>query len=308
MRKKLLVIGCGYLGYHIANYSYNNKLDITVIGRTSDYVMRLNKNVRFIEAEISEATTLLSQELDSNTIVVYAVGSINATNSFDDLAEDLMDTYLPFVKLLNICAENNVKKFVFLSSAGTVYGDSHENLSETHCLQPINIYGLQKVYFENLLKIKNIESNLPYLVLRISNPYGGYQSPRKKQGIIPILFQKAAKGEILNLWTDINTTRDYIYIDDFMEIFARLVTYNENDVINIGSGMGTSLAEVIGIIENVTGKKIEIQFNTKLNMLNIKSNVLNISKMTRVTHFESITPIDKGIFKTYQEYYEKEWV
>lgn len=297
MKKETYVIlGCGYLGYHLANYFFNADKDVLIIGRYSHYVDKLHPSVTFYEANLFNVENY-EDIVPENSIVIHAVNHINSTNSFEDLEHDLQYNYTSFIKLVNICERKEVRKFVFISSAGTVYGDTQESLiREENPLKPVNIYGLQKMFFENLLRIKMLEShNFQYVVLRVSNPYGGQQDPLKKQGIIPILINKALSGEAMELWVSRNTIRDFIFINDFLEATSLIIknTKGRGDEFNVGSGQGNSLATVINLIEEATGREIEV-VNKIANTATIHSNTLNISKIREVG-FEPRYNLKEGI-------------
>ncbi|MFL1676650.1 NAD-dependent epimerase/dehydratase family protein [Paenibacillus dendritiformis] len=285
MKKETYVIlGCGYLGYHLANYFHYENKDVLIVGKSSYYADKLHPSITFYEANLFNVEDY-EDVIPADSIVIHAVNHINSTNSFDDLEYDLQFNYTSFIKLINICEQKDVHKFVFISSAGTVYGDTQVNLiQESHPLRPVNIYGLQKVFFENLLRIKMLESRkFQYVVLRVSNPYGGQQDPLKKQGIIPIMVNKALSGEPIELWVSKNTIRDFIFINDFLEATNLIIknTKGRGDEFNVGSGQGNSLATVIDLIEEATGRKIEV-VNKAASTATIHSNTLNISKVREI--------------------------
>jgi nucleoside-diphosphate-sugar epimerase len=298
MKQRLVILGCGYLGFHLANYFDELEYKVVVLGKKNLYASKLNAGIEFVDSALDK-TEVIDNLLDSKTIVIYAIGSINATNLFGDIVQDINNNYFSFINLLNVCSEKQVKKFVFLSSAGTVYGNNVETtIDEETPLNPINIYGLQKVYFEHLINIKSIETgHLPYYILRISNPYGGFQNPQKKQGIIPILIHKALNSQTFDLWADINTVRDYIYIEDFLHIFKLLLTNeNGNAIINIGSGTKTSIQSIIKLIESKTKKTIQIS-HKNVPGGKILSNTLNINNLVEITGFKPQINIEDGISK-----------
>lgn len=291
---KILIIGCGYLGSHLANYYNQQGWAVKIAGRSSIYVSHLDPEIEFFEIDITDFSQLHCI-IERDDVVLCATGSINATNVFVDVARDISEYYLSFVNLLNECANKKISKFVFLSSAGTVYGDVVTPARETDCLNPVNIYGLQKVYFENLIKIKQSESNqLPYIILRVSNPYGGVQNPHKNQGIIPVLINRAILREQFVFWGDVNSTRDFIYIDDFLKATYLSTTKQTNEVINIASGVGTTIKEVIEIVQEKVGSEIEMVYKTSNNKI-LMNNRLDISKLKQVIGYVPSTTIEKGI-------------
>ncbi|MGW9531059.1 NAD-dependent epimerase/dehydratase family protein [Paenibacillus terrae] len=290
----VVIIGCGYLGSHLANYFHEKAWSVTIIGRDSEYSHLLSEGIRFVGANINDMEEL-QKYIKQDDIVLYAAGSINATNMFSDVLADIESYYTSFVKLIEFCSYVKVKKFVFLSSAGTVYGNTLARAKEDDSMNPINIYGLQKVFFENLIKIKHNETNnLPYLILRVTNPYGGFQNPNKKQGIIPVLINKALNKEEFIFWGNIQAVRDFIFIDDFLEATFRAIKLVDQEILNIGSGVGTSISQVISIVEQRTNQKINIVYKNT-GQTTIMKNVVNTDKLNSLTGYYPSTTLEDGI-------------
>lgn len=299
--KQILIIGCGYLGSHLANFYLEKGWTVKIVGKQSYYTSLLREGILFNEVNVTNVTHLKDFIVEGD-IVLYAAGSLNATNRFPDILPDIESNYTSFVQLLDICAEVKIQRFVFLSSAGTVYGDIETPAKESNCLNPTNIYGLQKVFFENLIKIKQIEtSRLPYLILRISNPYGGHQNPYKNQGIIPVLIYKALHNEEFTFWGDIYSVRDFIYITDFLEATFKSIELEQDEVLNIASGTATELASVISIVEEITKRKINMK-HTNLGSKTIMRNMFEIKKLKELIDFTPSVTINDGISMLCKEF------
>ncbi|MFM9280006.1 NAD-dependent epimerase/dehydratase family protein [Paenibacillus jiagnxiensis] len=295
--ERIVIIGCGYLGSHLANHFSIKHWQVKVLGRNSVYSSMLDPNVQFIDININDVEQV-QEEIEEGDVVLYAAGSTNATNLFEDVLVDVQQYYVSFIKLINSCCEKKIKKFVFLSSAGTVYKNTGAKSSEDDCLEPSNIYGLQKVFFENLIKIKHLESNdFPYLILRVSNPYGGFQNPYKKQGIIPVLINKALNDEEFIFWGDTRAVRDFIFINDFLEATYNTVMLLDQEIINIGSGNATTISEVISLVERRTEKNINIVYKSS-GQKTIMKNIIDITKLNRLTGFLPSTSLEEGIVST----------
>lgn len=292
--KKILIIGCGYLGSHLATYFDQQGWSVKIVGRKSMYLEHLSSTIKFHNIDITE-NKALNSIIEKDDMVLYAAGSINATNAFNDVIQDINNYYLSFVQLLNDCEEKKISKFVFLSSAGTVYGDADKKMNEEDCLNPINIYGLQKMYFENLIKIKEYESNkIPYVILRVSNPYGGIQNSNKNQGIIPVLINKALSKEPFTFWGNVRATRDFIYIDDFLKATYLSATTQTNQIINISSGTCTHIQEVIEIVQQKVGHDIEMTYKTSNNKI-VMHNEVDNTKLINLTGYHPSTSLASGI-------------
>ncbi|MFF2912165.1 NAD-dependent epimerase/dehydratase family protein [Paenibacillus sp. NPDC057934] len=292
--RKVLVIGCGYLGSHLANYFCAKNWIVKVAGRKSIHLNNLHPSVEFYDVDVTDSNQIFNI-IEKDDVVIFAMGSINATNVFEDVTKDIQEYYISFVDLLNECANKKINKFVFLSSAGTVYGENEIPACETDCLNPVNIYGLQKVFFENLIKIKQAESKqLPYVILRVSNPYGGFQNPRKNQGIIPVLINRAILKEEFVFWGNVNSVRDFIYIDDFLQATYLSITLETDEIINIASGVSTSIKEVIETVQDEVGADIKMLYKASNNKV-VLNNKLDNKKLINLVGYSPEITIRQGI-------------
>ncbi|AIQ65798.1 hypothetical protein PSTEL_24510 [Paenibacillus stellifer] len=254
----------------------------------------LSESIKFVELDVNDIESV-KHFIIPGDFVLCATGSINATNPFNDISRDITDYYLPYINLLNECASKNIGKFIFLSSAGTVYGNASNFAKEDDRLNPLNIYGVQKAFFEQLIQIKHNESKqLPHVILRVSNPYGGIQNPLKNQGIIPVLINKALNGEKFEFWGDINATRDFIYIDDFLKATYLASKCAINEVINVASGTCSTIGEVIDVVQHRVDCKIDIVYKTSANTV-VKNNLIDNSKLKSITGFSPSITLEDGI-------------
>ena len=117
--------------------------------------------------------------------------------------------------LFDICRNSGVKRIVFVSSGGTIYGPSAQiPISETAPTDPITAYGVGKLAIEKYLALYEHLFGLDYRILRVANPFGPFQIPLKNQGVIAALISRALKNEPIEIWGDGSVVRDYIYVDD----------------------------------------------------------------------------------------------
>ena len=195
---------------------------------------------------------------------------------------------------MEICVKNNIR-FVYFSSGGTIYGNS---VNGSHCemgkKEPISYYGLSKNIVEEMIKFEHKRSKLEYLILRPSNPYGYGQNIYGKQGIIAVSIGKILKKEPLTVWGDGNSIRDYIYIDDLADAVYQLTNNNiANEIINIGSGTGYSVNQIIRILDEISDADIEINYVPSRGV-DVDSLILDISKLKKLINFNPID-IETGI-------------
>ncbi len=293
---KIIVLGCGYIGTNLSNYIVNNfDAQVTVVGIENEYTEYLNKNVKFLPKRIEQINSE-DQDMFKDAIIIDAVGNINATDDIKKSSMIFIQNCTNKIELINKFSTFKTKKYIFLSSGGTVYNDSSLPHKEDEKLDPSSIYALEKVIIENYLKILHQEiEGFNYLILRLSNPYGGITSKYKRQGIVDVAISKILNNEELDLYGKLENVRDYIYIDDISKIIYNLgVSKYKNDIFNIGSGIGISLKELFNIIEKEFDKKINYKLKP-INTINIKSNVLDMSKTRKAINIYNLNSIDEGI-------------
>lgn len=297
---KIVILGCGYIGTNLSNYiSKNFDEEVYILGIKNDYNECLNSNIIFIEKFIEQICDD-DKELFEDAIVIDAVGNTNATNDIKSSSTLFLRNCSDKVELIKKISEFNIKKYIFLSSGGTVYSDSNKAHKEDEALNPINIYALEKVIIESYLKINSLENKeFNYLILRLSNPYGGCVSKNKKQGIIDVAISKIIKDEALEFYGDIDNIRDYIHIDNVSEYIYKIAISNEkNEIFNIGLGIGKSIKEVFEIIEKIYGKHLNI-INKVIDTQNIKANILDVSKINNIVKVNKLYHLEDEIKKRY---------
>lgn len=293
---KIIILGCGYIGTNIANFISSHFHEETyVVGIANEYNDYLDQEVKFIPLRIEQICED-NQELFENAIVIDAVGNTNATNSSFNSSNLLLQNCSNKIDLIHNLTMLKIKKYVFLSSGGTIYDDSNVPHKEDEVSNPKSIYALEKMIIENYLKIYHSENlNFNYLILRLSNPYGGIISKQKSQGIIDVAISKVKKNEELFFFADLENIRDYIYIDNLSEYIYKIVVSNcENDIFNIGTGIGHSVKEVLELVEKVYQCKVKL-VTEKANTVNIKCNILNVDKIREYVNVEKIYTLEEGI-------------
>lgn len=166
------------------------------------------------------------------------------------------------VRMLTLAAQSGIKKIIFISSGGTVYGiPRYLPLDEEHPTDPICAYGITKLAIEKYLGLYRRLYGLDYIVLRLSNPFGERQRTQAHQGAMAVFMGKVLRREKVEIWGDGSVVRDYIYIGDVIDAMVAALEYSGPErIFNIGSGNGVSLLEALVVIERVTGIKADRLF------------------------------------------------
>ena len=209
------------------------------------------------------------------------------------------------IRFLDACAKAGVKKVVFLSSGGTVYGREHTGICrEEEEAFPITSYGVQKLAIEKILYLYREMYGLDYRIVRLSNPYGPWQRPNGVQGAVTTFTYRALTGTPIEVYGDGSVVRDYIYIDDAVRGILNIAEgQGRSRLYNLGCGEGNTLLDVIEAIEEVLGKKPEVRFLPG-RPVDVPVNVLDVSRYEADFGPLSPLPLAEGI-RRLAEFYEK---
>ncbi|MCR4265866.1 NAD-dependent epimerase/dehydratase family protein [Nitratireductor sp. ZSWI3] len=216
-------------------------------------------------------------------------------NPLSDCQENVIGT----MKLAEMAIEAKVRRIVFSSSGGTVYGNARATpIAESHPTQPITAYGISKLACEHYLRFYDGLAKgrpLTTLSLRIGNPYGPNQNIRKAQGALTTFCYNAANGIPITIWGDGTVERDFIHISDVTRAMARAADCPAHGTeINVGSGRGTSLNQILDAIRASLGRTIDVSY-TESRSFDAPSNVLSIARARELLQWEPEIGIDEGV-------------
>lgn len=201
-------------------------------------------------------------QITKNQDVVFHLISTTTPNANKDLCLEIEENVFSTIKLLDSCVKNKIKKVVFISSGGTVYGESDgTSFNELNSTLPICSYGIQKLTIEKYLHYYYHKHNLDYSVIRLSNPYGPGQNPKGAVGAICVFMYKALKDQEITIFGDGTSLRDYIFIADAIKGIINLSQLKtEEKIFNLGSGYGIDLNEILNHVKILLGKEISVRY------------------------------------------------
>nr|WP_230957977.1 NAD-dependent epimerase/dehydratase family protein [Burkholderia diffusa] len=201
--------------------------------------------------------------VDGVDAVLHLVSTTLPKNSNDDPTFDVQSNVIGTLQLLDQMVKHDVKRMVFASSGGTVYGiPQHIPIVESHPTDPLVSYGITKLAIEKYLELYRRQHALQSVVLRVANPYGSGQRLGVAQGAVGEFIHRALTGDGLEIWGDGSVVRDYLYVSDVARAFRLALDYQGRErVFNIGSGVGTSVNELVAAIEFVLARPIERRYS-----------------------------------------------
>ncbi|MBB6262633.1 UDP-glucose 4-epimerase [Paenochrobactrum gallinarii] len=246
----------GFIGRHIVRRLANGDRLIRAVSRKfdSDFKYSFGDSVGFVEADLRQPLDMASTLQDVDT-VIQLVSTSSPGMKNDHAIADITDNVIPHVQFLQSCVRAGVRRYIFLSSGGTVYGPGVVvPTPETSPTNPINSHGLTKLTVEKYIQMHGYVDGLEYIILRVANPYGPNQVFRKGQGLIPAILDHWRKGLPVRVFGDGMALRDYIYIDDLVDAIEAVIKLPGKPqlTINIGSGEVHSVIDVIRAVELAT--------------------------------------------------------
>jgi UDP-glucose 4-epimerase len=259
------------------------------------------------------STKDIEAALEGVDVCYHLVSTTLPRSSNLDPAYDIETNLLGTLRLLDTAVRQKVKRIVFTSSGGTVYGSPRRvPIGEDHPTDPACSYGIMKLAIEKYLALYQQLHGLQSTVFRLANPYGERQRIEASQGAVGVFLGKALRNEALEIWGDGTVVRDYLHISDVIRALLLPVgsgSVGESAVYNIGSGQGCSINELIQAIAVVTGREVQVKYSPGRGF-DVPVNVLDISKAKRQLGWTPHIDLHEGIRKTWQwmqaEYLEKQ--
>lgn len=299
----LLIGGCGFIGSHVADSLLANGLKVRVFDRRPEALRPPLAGVDYVIGDFSDSSLLYEAMSGVDAVIHLASTTVPATSNLDPVA-DINGNLVATVQLLEVMRATEVRKLVYLSSGGTVYGiPETEVVPETHPLRPISSYGIVKVAIENYLFMEHKLHGLQHVVLRASNPYGPRQGHTGVQGIIGTHLWRTARGEPVEIWGDGSVVRDFIHVRDLAELCADAVQSDVAGCYNAGSGTGASVAQIVDSISRTveqSGCAPMVPIYKPGRSLDVPRVVLDITRACRDFDWTPRIGLDEGIAESWE--------
>lgn len=296
----LVLGGGGFIGSHLAEALARAGHKVKIFDRPEGKALGLLKGCEIVTGDFLEPRDL-ARILPGSEVVFHLISSTVPKSSNDDPAADIEANVVGTLRLLDLCRRQHVRKVVFSSSGGTVYGVPRTvPVAETHPTLPISSYGVHKLTIEKYLHLNHALHGLDYCVLRIANAYGERQRTETAQGAVSVFLERILRGQPLQVWGDGSVVRDYVYVADIVQAFLKALDHaGEDRIFNIGSGLGVSLKELIGEIGAVVGHPPAVEY-TPARRFDVPANVLDCSLARRALGWQARTPLAEGLRRTYE--------
>ena len=299
--KALVIGGNGFIGSHLVDQLVALGWEVIVLDFQGRRYDPLPAGVHFIFGDLSQSY-LVREALTGVDVVFHLAWSTIHEVSNQDPAADINANLVPTVHLIEASRLAGIKRFVFISSGGTVYGPADRfPIPEIHPQDPVTAYGITKLAAEKYLNLFHHLYGFDYAVLRPSVPYGPRQNPLGKQGAVSVFLHRISRDLPITIWGDGNVKRDYFFVGDLISalVAAGEQPLSQERIFNIGGQQEISLNCLVEKAEAVIGKKarVEFQLERKFDAPRI---LLDTDRASRVLAWEARIPLDEGLVRTWQ--------
>lgn len=309
--KILVTGGAGFIGSHVADAYIAQGHDVTVLDNLSSGRREfVNPKARFYQVDVSDGAAVreifASEQFD---LVNHHAAQVDVRVSVRDPQFDARVNILGLLNLLEACREFSVKKLIFISSGGVIYGEPERlPVPEDAPKKPISPYGVAKLASEFYLFSYKQTHGLEYIALRYANVYGPRQTPKSEANVISTFSRQFLQDEPVTIFGDGSQTRDFVFVGDV--VTANLLATEQIDKINraparsiddlafnVGTGRETSINELRKRFSQVLGRERDAHYALP-RPGELQRNALDISKAQRFLRFEPKASLDEGLRET----------
>ena len=309
---KILLLGAaGFIGTNLALALSKDKNNIiTAVDSNINFfapVLRNIENIKLKETSICNDCDF-DNILNGQEVIYHLLSTTIPSTSNQHIPQELVANVVFSAKLFESCVKNGIKKIIFISSGGAVYGkESDCPLSEKTSTNPISSYGIQKITIEKLLYLYRYLYGIDYRIIRLANPYGPYQRPNGVLGAVTTFTYKALKKEEIIVYGNGSVVRDFIYIDDAIRAILKISEGDaEYRTFNLGCGYGTSITELLNIISQALKMDLSVIYkdgrksDVPVNYLDISRFESCYGKLNPISLKEGIKTTANFLIKTYE--------
>jgi len=296
----LVLGGQGFLGSHIVEALLAASVEVSILDRQINRFSAPPPEAQLILSDWTNSAEL-NDALREVDVVVHLISTTLPAFSSQNAQADVNGNLIATLNLLDLCLKQRVRRVVFASSGGTVYGKPQIlPISETHATEPLNSHGIVKLAIEKYLHLYHHLHGLEYVALRTANPYGERQDPDRPQGFVAVALGRILRQQPIVIYGQGEMLRDYVYVGDVAQSFTAAVCgESAAQIYNVGSGSGLSLNDMLAHIFSITGRTTEVQY-TMPRLADAPANVLDITRIQRDLGWAPRIDLQAGLKRTWE--------
>jgi UDP-glucose 4-epimerase len=298
----LVTGGAGFIGSNVVDRYIELGHNVVIVDNLSTgKKSNLNPKAVFYKVDVQDRLDKIFEKHKFD-IVNHHAAQMDVRKSVEDPLFDAKVNILGIINVLENCVKHKVRKVIFISSGGVVYGQPKKMPpNEDFPYAPESPYGVSKVTSEFYLRYYSAVHGLNFTALRYSNVYGPRQNPEGEAGVVAIFSRQMLKNGTCKIFGDGKQTRDYVFVGDVVEANVAALTKGEGNSFNIGTGVRTSVLDLFNRLAKITGYKILPDY-MPARKGELLENYLDASKAKKTLAWSPKISIDDGLKRT------AEWV
>ena len=298
-KKALVTGGAGFIGSHLVDTLHKNNIEGLVV---DNLLTGKKENLKSLDLENIIYGDVGSEDALENIrnfnpdVCFHLAAQSSVVISVEDPLLDFEHNLLQPVQLIKTLLATDCKKFIFTSSGGTIFGEPKviPTSEEDYAGEPVSPYGLAKKKLNELIEVMLQNTEMSYSILNLSNVYGPRQDPHGEAGVMSIFTGKLLNNETPTIYGDGEQTRDYVYVLDVVDALLKSSESEENLFLNIGTGVETSVNELVSILSEKISWDGEAEYKPKREGELLRS-VLNNQRAKDEIAWEPAHTLDTGL-------------
>ncbi len=298
-KKALVTGGAGFIGSHLTEKLHQNNIEVLVVdnlltGKKENLLSLDLENT--IYGDVGAEETLKIIKNFNPDVCFHLAAQSSVVISVEDPLLDFEHNLLQPVQLIKTLLETDCKQFIFTSSGGTIFGEPEviPTSEDDYAGEPASPYGLAKKKLNELIEVMLQNETMSYSILNLSNVYGPRQDPHGEAGVMSIFTGKLMNNETPTIYGDGKQTRDYVYVLDVVDALIKSAETDDNLFLNIGTGVETSVNELVSILSQKISWDGEPEYAPKREGELLRS-VLNNERAKSQIGWEPKYTLDTGL-------------
>ena len=298
-KKALVTGGAGFIGSHLTEKLHQNNIEVLVVdnlltGKKENLLSLDLENT--IYGDVGSEDTLKIIKNFNPDVCFHLAAQSSVVISVEDPLLDFEHNLLQPVQLIKTLLESDCKQFIFTSSGGTIFGEPEviPTSEDDYAGEPASPYGLAKKKLNELIEVMLQNETMSYSILNLSNVYGPRQDPHGEAGVMSIFTGKLMNNETPTIYGDGKQTRDYLYVLDVVDALIKSAETDDNLFLNIGTGVETSVNELVSILSQKISWDGEPEYAPKREGELLRS-VLNNERAKGQINWEPKYTLDTGL-------------
>lgn len=299
--KILVTGGAGFIGSHLVDALVARGEEVLIIDDLStgkrEYV---NPKAQFVERDICMTAALDVMRAFKPEVIFHLAAQKSVPESLKHPRKDAEINLVGLCNILEAIPGSGLQKFIFTSTGGAMYGDNAQlPAAESQPANPSSPYGISKLASEKYLEVWSKLHDFKSVVLRPANVFGPRQDPFGEAGVIAILAKRAVEKQPMRVFGTGEHTRDYVYVADVVQAFLLALDSEAQGTFNIGSGLETSVLDIIASLSKVTGRELPVEHSPEV-VGEMERSSLDASLARATLHWQPTVSLQEGIQKTYE--------